>query len=119
MPEQLKEKLDRLKAKKGGHKGSVSKKIKEAEQALGIITEKNELTDEDRNSLNVLHWILEQKQKVLQGYNEEILDLYDLDVIDKEIEESDEANSKIVEILAKITEISYLQMEKIAIAHWQ
>ena len=53
----------------------------------------------------------------MQGYNEEILDLCDLDVIDKEIEESDEANSKIVEILAEITEISYLQMEKIAIAH--
>ena len=55
MPEQLKEKLDRLKAKRGEHKGSVWKKIKEAKQALGIITEKNELTDEDRNSLNVLH----------------------------------------------------------------
>ena len=104
MAEQLKEKLDWLKAKRGGHKESVTKKIKEAEQALGIINEKNELTDEDRNRLNVLHLILEQKQKVLQGYNEEILDLCDLDVIDKEIEESDEANSKIVEILAKLTE---------------
>ena len=103
MAEQLKEKRDRLKAKRGGHKGSVTKKIKEAEQALGIINEKNELTDEDRNRLNVLHQILEQKQKVLLGYNEEILDLCDLDIIDKE-EESDEANSKIVEILAKLTE---------------
>ena len=71
---------------------------------LGLINEKYELTDEDRNRLNVLHQILEQKQKVLQGYNEEIQDLCDLDVIDKEIGESDEANSKIVEILAKLTE---------------
>ena len=104
MAEQLKEKLDRLKAKKGRHKGSVTKKINEAEQALGIINEKNELTDEDRNRLNVFHQILEQTQKVLQGYNEEILDLCDLDVIDKDIEESDESNFKIVEILAKLTE---------------
>ena len=58
-----KEKLDRRKAKRGGHKGSVTKKINEAEQTLHLINEKQEVTDDDRSHLNVLYQILEQKQK--------------------------------------------------------
>ena len=99
-----KEKLDRLKAKRGGHKGSVTKKIEEAEQTLHLINEKQEVTDDDRSRLNVLYQILEQKQKVLQVYDEEILDLCAVEAIDKEIEDADEANARIVEILAKLTE---------------
>ena len=99
-----KEKLDRLKAKRGGHKGSVMKKIKEAEQTLHLINEKQEVTDDDRSRLNVLYQILEQKQKVLQVYDKEILDLYAVEAIDKELEDADEANARIVEILAKLTE---------------
>ena len=47
---------------------------------------------------------MEQKQKVLQGYNKEILDLCPVAAIDKEIDEADEANSKIVEMLDKISD---------------
>ena len=55
-------KLDRLKAKRGGHKGSAMKKIKEAEQAVHQTNEKQEVTDDDRSRLNVLCLILEQKK---------------------------------------------------------
>ena len=48
--------------------------------------------------------ILEQKQKVLQGYDEEILDLCPVAAVDKGIDEVDEANSKTVEILDKIVD---------------
>ena len=44
---------------------------------------------------------MEQKQKVLQGSEEEILDLCPVAAIDKEI---DEADAKIVEILEKISD---------------
>ena len=102
--DEVKEKLDRLRGKTGGHKGSVTKKIKEAQQLLDKITESQEVSDNDRSCLNVLRQILEQKQKVLQGNDEEILDLCPVAAIDKEIDEADEANSKIVEILDKISD---------------
>ena len=41
---------------------------------------------------------------MLQVYDEEILDLCAVEAIDKEIEDADEANARIVEILAKLTE---------------
>ena len=41
---------------------------------------------------------------MLQGYDEEILDLCPVAAIDKEIDEADEANSKTVEILDKISD---------------
>ena len=80
------------------------KKIKEAQQLLDKITGSPEVSDNDRSRLNVLRQILEQKQKVLQGYDEEILDLCPVAAIDKEIDEADEANSNIVEILDKISD---------------
>ena len=42
--------------------------------------------------------------KVLQGYDKEILDLCPVAKIEKEIDEADEANSKIVEILDTISD---------------
>ena len=44
----IKEKLERLRGKRGGHKGSVIKKIKEAQQLLEKITESQEVSDNDR-----------------------------------------------------------------------
>ena len=82
----------------------MTEKIKEAEQTLHLINETQEVTDDDRSRLNVLYQILERKQKVLQVYNEEILDLCAVEAIDKETEDADEANARIVEILAKLTE---------------
>ena len=82
----------------------MTKKIKEAEQTLHLINEKQEVTDDDRSRLNVLYQILQQKQKVLQVYDEDILDLCAVEAIDKEIEDADETNARIVEILAKLTE---------------
>ena len=80
------------------------KKIKEAEQTLHLRNEKQEVIDDDGSCLNVLYPIVEQKQKALQVYDEEILDLCAVEAIDKEIEDADEANARIVEILAKLTE---------------
>ena len=59
--DKVKEKLDRLRGKRGEHKGSVTKKIKETQQLLDKITESQEVSDNDRSRLNVLQQILEQK----------------------------------------------------------
>ena len=47
--DEVKEKLKRLRSKRGGHKGSVTNKIKEAQQLLDKITGSQEISDNDRS----------------------------------------------------------------------
>ena len=92
--DEVKEKLERLRRKIGGHEGSVTKKKRGSTTVRQDNRGSQEVSDNGRSRLNVLRQILEQKQKLLEGYDEEILDLCPVAAIDKEIDEADEANSK-------------------------
>ena len=93
-----KEKLERLRAKRGGNRGAFTKKLKEQKTLLDGIKENEDIDDIQKGQLKVLRQFLEQKKKVLHEYEEQILDLCPVQEIDKEIEEADDIHTKINDV---------------------
>ena len=99
-----KEKLERLRAKRGGNRGAFTKKLKDEKTLLDGIKENQDIDDIQKGQLKVLRQFLEQKKKVLHEYEEQILDLCPVQEIDKEIEEADDIHAKINDVLNMITD---------------
>ena len=99
-----KEKLERLRAKRGGNRGAFTKKLKDEKTLLDGIKENQDIDDIQKGQLKVLRQFLEQKKKVLHEYDEQILDLCPVQEIDKEIEEADDIHAKINDVLNIITD---------------
>jgi hypothetical protein len=91
-----KEKFDRLRAKRGGHRGVCTKLAKEAE---GVIQSQDE---ENINRSEVIHSLLSEKLKILNELDEEILGLCEIKDIEIEIEESSEIVARILYATKKI-----------------
>ena len=89
-----KEKLERLRQVRAGHGGDVTRKVKKAEQILNVSQDVAEIPEKEGSRLSVIRQLLEQKQKILQRYDEDILNVWNVKNIAKEIEDSDEIISK-------------------------
>ena len=99
-----KEKLERLRAKRGGNRGAFTKKLKDEKTLLDGIKENQDIDDIQKGQLKVLRQFLGQKKKVLYEYDEQILDLCPVQEIDKEIEEANDIHAKINDVLNMITD---------------
>ena len=79
---ETKERLDRLRAKRGGHRGVCTKLAKESDE----IIQHPGTVDADR--YEVIQGLFEEKLKILNEIDAEILGLCDIEEIEQEIEES-------------------------------
>ena len=86
--------IDRLKAKRRGHRGVTTKFIQEAK----VIVDNHEITKLNRPRLNILDNLPQEKEKLLRGMDDEMLSLCKVEEIEKEIEDADAIRAKILEI---------------------
>ena len=93
-----KEKLDRLRAKRGGHQTVVTKNINEARTIL----EHTDLEDIVWSRLNVFEQILDGKLILLAGFDEKITKICSVDHIEEEIEVADEIRARILKTKGEI-----------------
>ena len=93
-----KEKMDRLRAKRGGHRTVVTKNINEARTIL----EHTDLEHIMWSRLKVVGQILDEKLISLAGFDEEITKICSVDHIEEEIEVADEIRSRILQTKGKI-----------------
>lgn len=93
------EKLERIRATRRGNRGVITRFINEAKQHLQ--TEENIKTSKDR--LNTLHDLLEEKLMVVKQFDQEILELCEIKDIENEIEESEEINSRVLDVKKEIS----------------
>ena len=93
-----KEKLDRLRAKSGGHQTVVTKNINEARTILEL----TDLEDIMWSHLNVVEQILDEKLILLAGFDDEITKICSVDHIEEEIEVGDEIRSRILQTKGEI-----------------
>ena len=92
MDEQLKTKLERLKATRTGNRSAVTRTINECDEILNNET----LTEENVSRLEVLKQQLQGKLSTLQKIGAEFLTMCDLKDIEREIMESDDVETKII-----------------------
>ena len=93
-----KEKLDRLRAKRGGHRTVVTKNINEARTIL----EHTDLEDIMWSRLNVVEQTLDEKLILLAGFDEEITKICSVDHIEEEIEVAVEIRLRIQQTKGEI-----------------
>ena len=93
-----KEKLDRLRAKRGGHRTVATKNINEARTIL----EHTDLEDIMLSRLNVVEQIFDEKLILLAGFDEEITKICSVDHIEEEIEVADEIRWRIIHTRGEI-----------------
>ena len=93
-----KENLDRLRAKRGGHRTVVTKNINEARTIL----EHTDLEDIMWSRFKVVEQILDEKLILLAGFDEEITKICSVDHIEEEIEVADEIRSRILQTKGEI-----------------
>ena len=91
---ELKEKLERLRASRGAHRGVLTKRIGEAND---ILESEGMLSNEQIKQLDVLHRLLESKLKLVEGLDESILSLCEVETIQNEIEDSERVLERVVE----------------------
>ena len=90
---ELKEKLDRLKASRGAHRGVITKRIGEVNT---ILEPEGTLNNEQAKQLDVLHRLLESKLKLVESLDESILSLCEVETIQAEIEDSERVLERVV-----------------------
>ena len=95
-----KEKIERLKSIRAGHRGVVTRHINEAKTILENRRElrhvEEELTVAQVDRL-IISLLLLEKQKTLSKIDQEVLELCELTEIEREIQESENIVSKILE----------------------
>lgn len=94
--------LERLRAVRGGHRGVVTRLVKEAE----VILREETPTPEQRGQLTVIKQQLEGKLNLLRDMDEKIMNLCELDAIETEINESETIVAKIIDCKLKIEQFS-------------
>ena len=96
-----KEKTERLKSIRTGHRGVVTQHINEAETILEYRREpghvEEELTVAQVDRLNLISLLLLEKQKTLSKIDQEVLELCELTEIEHEIQEPEHIVSKTLE----------------------
>ena len=104
-----KEKIERLKSVRAGRRGVVTRHINEAKTILGNRRElghvEEELTVAQVDRLNLVSLLLLEKQKTLSKIDQEVLELCELTEIEREIQESENIVSKILETKQQIEEV--------------
>ena len=81
---------------------------------MNVLQDVAEIPEKEGSRLSVIHQLLEQKQNILQRYDDDILNVYNVENIAKEIEGSDEIIFKIVECLTKMTEKTCIKPPTVA-----
>ena len=89
------EDLERVRARRRGHRGVATKYTQEAKQIL----ETESIDNSQRERLASLQVLLQDKLKVLLKSDEDILSMYATEEIEREIEELDTINSCITETI--------------------
>ena len=95
-----KEKIERLKSIRAGHRRVVTRHINEGKTILENRRELGhveELTLAQVDRLNLISLLLLEKQKTLSKIDQEVLELCELTEIEREIQESENIVSKILE----------------------
>jgi len=95
--------LERSRAIRGGHRGVVTKLVREAEEIITTAT--SPLDASLKNRLNVIKQQLEGKLSTLDEMNKDILSRCEPSVIVTEIEESDGIVTKVISCKLKIDEL--------------
>ena len=90
-------KLERLKNKRKGHRGVVSRLINEATPIL-----EGESNEKVANRLRTISSKLEEKLQLLQTFDESLMSLIDVKEIEKDIMESDLITDKIEQVRSEI-----------------
>ena len=94
----MSEALDRVRARRRGQRGVVTKYVQEAKSLL----EAESIESDSWRRLNTLYKLLEEKRSVLKTLYDEIVATCPTDEIEREIQEAEEVYEKIVESLAII-----------------
>ena len=87
---ELKEKLTRIRAIRGGNRGVITKLINEAEGLL-----KEELLE--RGRLNTISGLLEEKLRFVKELDEKIIEICEVVDISSEIDEAEELVSRVLD----------------------
>ena len=91
------ESVERLRARRCGHRGVATKYVHEAKQ---ILEDDSRIADSSqRERLASLQKALQEKLKLLLKLDEDILNSCAIDDIEAEIEEAETVNSRITEII--------------------
>ena len=93
--------LERSRAVRRGHRGVVTKLVREAEE----ISHNESLDAEQRSRLNVIKQQLEGKLKLLNDMDKDILQHCEVDAIETEIEESENVIARIINCNQRIESI--------------
>ena len=96
---EAKENLERLRARRGGHRGVCTKLQREADELVLLNSDEN---DDNVNRCEIVQGMLEEKRKLLEKIDEEILALCDVKDIPVDIEESAEVVSRILKATTKL-----------------
>ena len=112
MDEQLKAKVERLKATRTGNRSVVTRTINECDEILNNET----LTEENVSRLEVLKQQLQGKLSTLQKIGAEFLTICDLKDIEREIMESDDVETEII-VKTKRIEAKLNAMTKLMTNH--
>ena len=91
--EDTKEKLERLRAIRRANRGVITKKISDANAILGI---GGTLSNEQEAQLDVINRLLENKLKIVEDLDQNILSLCDVEAIQGEIEDSEKVLERVV-----------------------
>ena len=99
MSEKEIERLARVRAKRGGNRSVMTKLIYEAEGLL-------EVEPIDKQRMKIIADSLDQKLTLVKSLDEEVIETCNVEEIVKEIEDSDEINSRVMEMLRKINDVT-------------
>ena len=92
------ENIERLKAKRRGHRAVTTKLIHETEE----IFETPDVSTLNHSRLKIINNLLAEKEKLLQEMDDQVLSLCKVEEIENEIEDSDVIRSKILKVKGRI-----------------
>ena len=93
--------LERSVAVRGAHRGVLTRLIKEAEQILLGVEEVD--LEKACERLHTLNGVIQEKGKLLQSLDENILDKIKLEEIEREVIETSSIVEKVMEVRRKLT----------------
>ena len=104
MSSDVKEKLERLRAIRGAHRGVVTKNVNKVKDILP--EEYTYATSEQIQQLEIINGLLQAKLKALEDIDQEILSLCELEAIEHEIEESERVVEKVIKCQKEINDVT-------------